>query len=188
MALRSTIYKVDLQVADLDRGHYADYPLTIARHPSETEERMMMRVLAFALHAGPGLEFCRGLSTADEPDLWRRDPTGAIELWIEVGLPDERRVRKACARAAHVVVLAYGGPRAQAWWAQHRDALARHDNLEVRLVAPHEAEALAQLARRTLRASCTIQDGQAWLTCDAGSACVEPTTLASARRPGIAAA
>lgn len=188
MALRSVVYRLDLQVADLDRAHYADHPLTVARHPSETAERMMMRVLAFALHAGPGLEFGRGLSTADEPDLWRRDATGAIELWIDVGLPDERRIRKACARAARVVVLAYGGQRAQLWWSQQREALARHDNLDVFAVPPHESEALAGLAQRTMRATCTIQEGQAWLASEAGSVCVEPARLAAAHRPGIAAA
>ena len=99
MALRSTVYKVDLQVADIDRAHYAGYALTLARHPSETEERLMMRLLAFALHAGESLQFGRGLSTDDEPDLWARDAGGAIVAWIDVGLPDERLVRKACARA-----------------------------------------------------------------------------------------
>ena len=115
MALKATIFKAALQIADMDRGYYAEHPLTIARHPSETDERMMLRVLAFALHAGPGLAFGRGLSTDDEPDLWQRDLTGAIRLWIDVGLPDEKLVRRACGRADEVVVYAYGRG-ADLWW------------------------------------------------------------------------
>ena len=109
MALKSTIYKTDLSVAHIDRGYYHDHALKIARHPSETDERMMVRLLAFALHADEMLSFGRGLSNEDEPDLCRLDLTGAIELWIEVGLPNEREVRKACARALAVSILAYGG-------------------------------------------------------------------------------
>src|SRR4051794_1616348 len=104
MALKSTVFKVELAVADIDRGYYEDHLLTLARHPSETDERMMVRLLAFALHAHPLLAFGRGLSSADEPDLWQRDLTGTIERWIDVGLPDERDVRKACGRAPDVHV------------------------------------------------------------------------------------
>ena len=108
MALKATIFKVGLQVADMERGYYGDHALTVARHPSETDERMMLRVLAFALHAGPDLAFGKGLSTDDEPDLWQRDLTGAIALWIDVGQPDEKLLRRACGRAREVVVYAYG--------------------------------------------------------------------------------
>ena len=107
--LKSTIFKAGLSIADVDRGYYRDHALTIAQHPSETEERMMVRLLAFALHADETLEFGRGLSTDGEPSLLRRDLTGAIEQWIDVGLPEEREVRKACGRAREVHVLAYGG-------------------------------------------------------------------------------
>ena len=105
MALRATIYKADLSVADMDRGYYADHSLTIAKHPSETEERMMVRLLAFALRADAALAFGRGLSTEDDPDLLRSDLTGAIDTWIDVGWPDERRVRRACGRAREVLVV-----------------------------------------------------------------------------------
>jgi len=123
MALKSTIFKAELSIADIDRGYYRDHALTIARHPSETDERMMMRILAFALHADDALEFGRGLSADDEPDVWRRDLTGAVEQWIEVGLPDERVVRKACGRARDVLSSPmvgarwiYGGSaRAKGW-------------------------------------------------------------------------
>ena len=123
MAQKSTICKAELTIADIDRGYYRDHALTIARHPSETDERMMVRVLAFALHADDVLAFGRGLSADDEPALWRRDLTGAIEQWIDVGLPDERDVRKACGRAQEVSIVAYGGRAVDLWWARRaRDA------------------------------------------------------------------
>jgi hypothetical protein len=111
MALKSTIFKIDLQIADMDRGYYADHALTIARHPSETDERMMARVLAFALFAAEDLSFGNGLSTNDEPDLWRRDLTGEVLLWVDVGQPDEKLIRKACHRARQVVVWRTCGGR-----------------------------------------------------------------------------
>jgi len=162
MALKSTIFKAALQVADMERGYYADHSLTIARHPSETDERMMLRVLAFALHAGPDLGFGKGLSTDDEPDLWRRDLTGAIGLWVDVGQPDERLVRRACGRAAQVVVYTYGRG-AELWWGKCRDALERLPNLTVMSVPIAASQALGELAQRNMQLQCTIQDGHIWL-------------------------
>ena len=109
MALKSTIYKAELQIADMDRHYYADHALTVARHPSETDDRMMVRIVAFALFAHERLEFSKGLSDVDEPDLWQKDLTGAIDVWIEAGQPDERRISKAAGRAGQVTVIAYGG-------------------------------------------------------------------------------
>jgi len=156
MALKATISRVELSIANIDRGYYADHSLTIARHPSETEERMMVRVLAFALHAAPGLEFGRGLSSEDEPDLWQRDLTGVIERWIEVGLPDEREVRKACGRAREVDVLAYGARAVDLWWEDARKTLERQDRLEVSELPPEAARALAEMAERSMRLQVTI--------------------------------
>ena len=116
MALKSTIFKAELQVSDLDRNHFATHALTIARHPSETDERMMVRVLAFALHAHEALAFGRGLGADDEPGLWQKDLTGAIEVWIDVGQPDDKRVRRACGRTARIFVYAYGDRVVDAWW------------------------------------------------------------------------
>ena len=159
MALKSTIFKADLSVADIDRGYYRDHAMTIARHPSETDERMMVRLLAFALNADDALAFGRGLSTDDEPDLWRRDLTGAIEQWIDVGLPDEREVRKACGRAREVAILAYGGRAVDLWWEGSRDKLERVDRLAVSEVPFEASRALAQLAARSMRLQATIQEG-----------------------------
>jgi uncharacterized protein YaeQ len=146
----------------MERGYYADHALTIARHPSETDERMMQRVLAFALHAGPDLAFGKGLSTDDEPDLWRRDLTGAIGLWIDVGQPDDRRLRRACGRAAQVVVYAYGRGT-DLWRDRSRDALARLGNLTMMSVPVEASQALGGLAQRSMQLQCTIQDGHLWL-------------------------
>ena len=181
MAQRSVVHKADLQIADLDRGHYADYALTIARHPSETEERMMIRLLAFAMHARPRLEFGRGLSTDDEPDLWCRDLTGAIELWVDVGLPDQRLVRKASARADEIVLLAYGNARAQAWWSAQRGPLERIANLTVYNVDASSGEAWGALVERSMRLNVTIEDAQVRISSDAASVCVEPAVLKQAR-------
>jgi uncharacterized protein YaeQ len=162
VALKSTIFKAELQVSDLDRGHFATHALTIARHPSETDERMMVRLLAFALNAGDALEFGRGLSAEDEPDLVARDLTGAIELWIEVGLPDEREIRKACGRSRAVKVYLYGGRAAALWWAQNRAALERLGNATIVEVPAESSAALARWAARNMQLSCTIQDGHAY--------------------------
>jgi uncharacterized protein YaeQ len=164
MALKSTICKAELSVADIDRGYYADHVLTIARHPSETDERMMVRLLAFALHADEALAFGRGLSAEDEPALWRRDLTGAIELWIDVGLPDEREVRKACGRAREVSILAYGGRAVELWWGAARDKLEPLARLTVREVPLTASRALAALAARSMRLQVTIQEGHVFVT------------------------
>ncbi len=173
MALGSTIYKAELSVADIGRGYYADHVLTLARHPSETEERLMVRLLAFALHANTDLAFGRGLSSEDEPDLWHKDATGVIELWIDVGLPDERSIRKACGRARRVVVFAYGGKKLDMWCQQNGAALARHRNLDVITLSPDETSQLASLAQRSMRLSCTVQEESAWVGSTDGGCNIE---------------
>ncbi|MDD5176044.1 MAG: YaeQ family protein [Sterolibacterium sp.] len=163
MALKATIFKTDLQIADMDRNYYQTHPLTIARHPSETDERMMVRMLAFALHAHEALTFGKGLSDDTEPDLWQKDLTGTIQLWIDVGLPDEKRIRKACGRAAQVVVVSYGGRGAELWWGQVSALLERFGNLTVINLPSEASQALAGLAQRNMQLQCLIQEGQIWL-------------------------
>lgn len=176
MALKATVFKATLQIADMDRHYYADHALTLAQHPSETDERMMVRLLAFALYADEALAFGKGLSCDDEPDLWQKDLTGAIERWIMVGLPDERAVRKACGRADRVVVVSYGRS-APIWWDEQASKLKRLDNLTV-INFPVEATlALAALVSRTMQLQCTIQEGQVMMTSDAGMAEIEPRVL-----------
>lgn len=180
MALPATIFKANLQLSDLDRHYYADHQLTLARHPSETDERMMVRLLAFALHADERLQFTKGLCADDEPDLWRLGLSGEIELWVDVGLPDERRVRKACNRSEKVCLLLYGGRSAEVWWQKNGDRLRRFANLEVVELAEEESRALAALAQRSMQLQCTIQDGQAWLSLGEQTLGVMPRLLKSA--------
>ncbi len=163
MALTATIFKAALQIADMDRNYYRDHAVTIARHPSETDERMMLRLLAFVRHADEALAFGRGLSTEDEPALWRKDLTGAVELWIEVGLPDAKEVRRACGRARQVMVYAYGGRAADVWWQQNGETLRRQDNLSVLNVPQEASRALAGLAKRNMQLQCTLQEGHIWM-------------------------
>ena len=160
MALTATIHKAELSISDMDRHYYATHALTLARHPSETEERLMARLLAFALYADERLEFGKGLSDTDEPALWRKAYTGEIELWIDVGLPDETRLRKACNQSQKVVVLAYGGHAAEVWWNKIAGSLARHDNLSVLVLGHADTQALAALCARGMRLQVLIQDGE----------------------------
>lgn len=160
MALKSTVVKAELQVSDLDRHYYATHNLTLAQHPSETDERLMVRLLAFALYADERLEFGRGLSQDDEPDLWRKALTGEIEQWIDLGQPDEARIRKACGRSRQVVVVTYSGRSADIWWDKNANALARNKNLSVIDIAAESVAQLAALMARSMRLTMMIQDGE----------------------------
>jgi uncharacterized protein YaeQ len=176
MALKSTVVKAELQLSDLDRHHYATYPLTLAQHPSETDQRLMARLVAFVLFADDRLEFGKGLSTDDEPDLWRRDYTGDIEQWIDLGQPDESRIRKACGRARQVVVVNYSGRAADVWWEKSASALARLDNLTVIDVDVKAIDALAAMMERSMRFNALVQDGELQLMGDAGTVDVHVRT------------
>lgn len=174
MALNATIFKIQVNIADTDRGYYGDHSLTIARHPSETDERMMVRVLAFIRHAHERLQFTRGLSADDEADLWQKSFADEIELWISVGLPDEKRVRKACSRAQRVVIYCYGGRTAESWWQQNAEKFARFEHLEVINLPKVQTDACAALAARTLQLQCTLQDNQVWLNDGANTVEITP--------------
>ncbi|MBK9615573.1 MAG: YaeQ family protein [Uliginosibacterium sp.] len=176
MALRSTVFKAELGIADLDRHYYADHSLILARHPSETDERMMVRLLAFALNASETLEFGRGISTDEDPALWDRDLTGAVHTWIEVGQPDERLLRRACGRADKVILYAYGRGLDQ-WWLQNSKALEKQDKLEIWRIKPEDCTALSKLAERNMKLQCTIQDGHAMLAADRDTLQIEPERL-----------
>ena len=177
MAQKATIFKVELSVADMDRNHFATHALTLARHPSETDERMMVRLLAFALNADDSLGFGRGLASEDEADLTQRDLTGAIQLWIDVGLPDEKSLRKASGRAKRVVVYAYGGRAVDLWWTKNRDTLERLPNFSAFAVPPEASLALARLAARTMELQCTVQEGHLWFSNADETVAIAITTL-----------
>jgi uncharacterized protein YaeQ len=163
MALGATVFKVQLEVSDIDRAHYHSYALTLARHPSETDERMMVRLVAFVLNAHERLEFGGGLSNTDEPALWRKDLTGAIKLWIEVGQPDVRVLRKASARAAAVRLYIYGRG-AEVWWSRTRGDLERFKALAVSHLTVRGD--LPTLVDRNMRLHALVQDGQVHMTSD----------------------
>jgi uncharacterized protein YaeQ len=179
LALKATIFKAELTVSDLDRGHFETHVLTIARHPSETDERMMVRLLAFALNADERLAFGRGLSSEGEADLCLTDLTGAIDLWIDVGLPDEREIRKAAGRASRVAVYTYG-TGAESWWRQNAAAMERIANVAVTDLPVEATRAMATRAARNMKLQCTIQDGHVWFA-DAGSSLtIEPVVRKAA--------
>jgi uncharacterized protein YaeQ len=167
MALKATIFKATLQIADMDRSVYADHAVTIARHPSETDERMMVRLLALALHVPADttqgtLEFAKGLWDPDEPDLWHKDLTSQIEHWVEVGQPDDKRLMKACGRAGRVTVISFSAST-PIWWSGIKGKLTRARNLQAWAIDPAASQALAALAQRTMQLQVTVQDGSVWI-------------------------
>ena len=182
MALKSTIFKADVQLADIDHGHYTDLQLTLARHPSETDERMMLRLAALALNAHQVQDLCggdvrigfgAGLSSPDEPDVQLVDFTGRTRLWVEVGQPDDKALAKACSKADAVRVYAYG-PAADVWWRGIEGKLSRLDKLGVWRIPAADAQALAALAERSMQLQATVQEGQLTLSGAAASVTLEP--------------
>jgi uncharacterized protein YaeQ len=167
MALKATIFKASLQIADMDRSVYADHALTIARHPSETDERMLIRVLAFALWVPADdkdgtLELAKGLSDTDEPDLWHRDLTGRIRHWVDCGQPDDKRLMRAAGRADRVSVLGYSAST-PIWWSGIATKITRAANIDVWQIPAAQSQELAALAQRTMQLQVSIQDGSVWV-------------------------
>jgi len=167
MALSSTIYKVELQVSDLDRHYYQTHSLTVALHPSETEQRMMVRLLAFALNASEHLEFTKGLSTDEVPDLWEKALTGDVKHWIEVGQPSAKRVKKACNQSARVSIYTFSGHSAEVWWQQNRKDFSRQSKLRVVNLPTEQLSEIVNNMTRTMSLQCTVQEGLIWFG-DAG--------------------
>lgn len=161
MALKATVHKAEISISDLDRHYYQDHTLTLARHPSETNERMMVRILAYALNAGERLEFGKGLSNEEEPALWQKSLAGDVEMWIDVGHPEERRLRRACGQADEVKVYCYGGRASDLWWQQNETALTRQTNLSV---AGIDVTGIDRLVERTMKLQCTLEGGYVWLS------------------------
>jgi uncharacterized protein YaeQ len=184
MALKATIYKATVQLSDIDRGVYGDYPITLARHPSETDERMLIRLLAFALNVPAdsdhgALEFAKDMWEADEPSLWQKDFTGRLLHWIEVGQPDEKRLLRAVARVDRVSVYSFSASTA-VWWKSLAPRLARTRNLAVWQVPADQSAALAALAQRTMELQVTVQDSAIWVGDGTRSIEVAPVALLSA--------
>lgn len=180
MALKASVFRLKLQLADLDRQRYEDFPLTLARHPSETDARMMLRVLAFAFHADEQLAFGRGISTDEDPDLWLKNLDGTIDSWIELGTPEPERLKRACGRAQRVVLYAYGDRAVPVWWKRHQGALERLARLSVMQVEDGAMQALANAFEPGMELQCTISEGEAMLSWDEGSLTVAPLLLKAA--------
>ena len=168
MVLGATIYRAELDVSDLDRGYYATHSLTVARHPSETEGRMMLRLLAFCLWGSATLKFIDGLSKDGEPALMDVDDTGWICLWVELGVPTLKQVRKAAGKSERVVVLSYDEDRLTPWWTANRGDFEKIGKLSVYSVADAEFEKLAGLCRRHMRLAVTVQDRIVYVADDLG--------------------
>ncbi len=176
MAKGSTIYKADLSISDTERDYYCDHQLTLACHPSETTERMMMRILAFALNADENLTPAGGMSEADEPDLWLKDLTGAITLWIEVGQPDERRILKACGRAGHVIIYTYG-TKPLVWINSIESKIAKAKNLSIYSINAESAKALGAMAERNMELQITKDHDELWVRSETKAVSVDITVL-----------
>jgi uncharacterized protein YaeQ len=186
VAQKATVCKAELQIADIDRSLYADHLVTLARHPSETDERMMIRLLAFALNVpaddrGGALEFAKGMWDPEEAELWQKDLTGRLLHWIEVGQPEERRLVKASNRADKVTVYAFshGAP---VWWAGLGSRVARGGNVDAWLIPSEQSRELAALAGRSMKLQINRQDGIVHIADAEHSIEIVPTLLSQAPR------
>ena len=179
MALKPTIYKAQVELADSDRSHFESLALTAARHPSETLERMAVRLLAYCLNADRGLEFTRGLSTAEEPDLWQHSDSGEIAHWIEIGQPEEPRLRKACGRSQRVTVYAFG-KSAPTWWKLNGEAITALPRLRAWQFDWPQVEAAAALMDRTMQLNLSVVGGTIYLDNGSDSTSLEPQLLCTA--------
>lgn len=177
MALKATIFKAALNIADVDRGVYLDANLTLARHPSETDQRLIARLLAWALNADNDLTFTKGLCADDEAELWLKNLHGGIELWIEVGLPDERRLKKACNRAEQVTLYTYAGRHVDVWWQQNQPLLAKHTNLRIFDFLEDELAPLVDLAERNMQWQVTISEGMVYVSADTVNVSLTPRRI-----------
>ena len=166
MAQNATIYKVELSISDMDRHYFETHKLTVAKHPSETDERLMVRIVAFALSAHERLEMTKGLSTDDEPDIWLKSLNGEIDLWVVLGLPSEKVMRQSCSKAEKVIVYPYGGRVAELWWGKAKNSTSRFDNLQVINFSETDTAALAKLANRAMKLQVHIQDGDVMISVD----------------------
>jgi uncharacterized protein YaeQ len=186
MALSATIHKLQLSISDIDRNHYQDHVLTLAQHPSETVDRLLVRILAFLFDADEKLLMTRGISSSDEPDLWQHSDDGQIQHWIEAGLPEAARVKKASHRAQRVTVYCYGDRKTDIWWQQNNAALMALDNVNVVLIEANDIAQLQPLLARHMKWQCTVQDNSAWISAAAntagGTTTVTPRALKSATR------
>jgi len=174
MAQKAIIYKVELSVSDMDRHYYETHNLTVAKHPSETDERLMVRILTFALNAHEQLEFTRGISTDDEPDIWQKSLSGEIELWVALGLPGEKIIRQSCGKANEVIVYCYGGRTAEMWWEKIKNSTTRFNNLQIINFSKKDTSELEKHVSRLMKLQINIHDGDVMVSVDGSIVNVMP--------------
>lgn len=166
MAISATVFKVAMNIADMNRHYYQQHELTAAQHPSENDYRFMVRLIAFALNAGEGLTFTKGLATDDEPELWQKSLTDEIELWVDFGQVDEKRIRKACGKAREVRLYTYSDRKSSVWWKQNQQKLSRFKNLSVYHL---HAEGVEVLINRKMDLQINIDEDAVLITDDSNS-------------------
>ncbi|KAB7661716.1 YaeQ family protein [Plesiomonas shigelloides] len=174
MALKATVYKANINIADMDRHYYQSADLVLAQHPSETEQRMMVRLLAWVRHANERLVFTKGLCADDEPEIWLKNYHDGIDLWIDVGVPDEKRLKKASHQSELVVLYAYGDRAAKVWWEQNSNKIRQYSNVRVFFISDEQVSRLTQLVNRTMNLQATLQDGLVWLSDAVHNAEIQP--------------
>jgi|TARA_B110001469_G_C9539565_1_gene267995 uncharacterized protein YaeQ len=163
MAISSTINKVSLSIANMDTHYYQSHELTAAQHPSESDFRFMVRLIAFILNADEQLAFTKGMNNDDQPELWKKSLSDEIELWIDFGQLDEKRIRKACGRAKQVLIYTYHEGKASVWWQQQQEKCQRFNNLSVIQI---NADGIDSLLQRSMQLQCNIQDDVMYLSDD----------------------
>ncbi len=163
MAIKATIFKAKLEISDCDRNYYHSHDLTISCHPSETEQRMMVRVLAFALYASESLSFTKGLCADDEPELWEKNLVDEIELWISLGQVEEKQIKKSLGRSKQVIIFTYAGNKSNIWWQKNQSQFEKFKKLSIINIKPDQVAAMLTLVSRNMTLQCTIQEGIVWL-------------------------
>lgn len=178
MANTATIRKARLHIADMDRHYYESHALTLAQHPSETDGRLAIRLLAFACNASDQLAFSADLSSDDhQPELAERTLTNEITTWIAFGTPDEKWLRKSANRARQVKLYTYGDRAVSVWWKQQESALQRYRNLSIYQFTDDQVAAVAALVTRSMEWQCNISEGELMLTSSNATLTIEPLTL-----------
>ena len=163
MAEKATVCKANITLSDMDRHYYGDLSFTIAQHPSETAERMMVRLLSFCYRAADNLTFTRGLSSVDEPDIWLKSDDGRILEWIEVGQPAPDRLKKAQGVARQVLVFAYGRG-IDIWWKNNTAAVQALSKVKVYYFDAAELQDLTKLAAKTMNLTISITEAIAYIS------------------------
>ena len=174
MAANATIYKANLNIANMDTHYYAEHSLTLAKHPSENDLRLMVRLLAFIFNAQEDLVFCKGISQDDEPDIWQKDLSGDIQLWIDLGQPDEKRIKKACGRSEKVIIYVYQEGMAEAWFKQNKKLLNRFNNLSIIFVNINGD--IEELCARSMNLQANISDSELNLINEENTISITETT------------